>query len=514
MQRCFVIALLGLAACVRAAPGHEERIAELVAAGEVVAAWQHARGWAEQAPDSRAAPVACGDLAVRCGAFDEAVDCYETALFMGETAEVAVRLGDALLELGREDEALHVYRRALELDDRFAPAHVGIGRVHAADADRRFEARLSLTTGLQLDPDSPDALTAIAELDLLEGVSGAFQALGAVVERFPDFARVRLVLGRLLARWGQAVAARAHWREYVRLEPARPETWLLENGLLPVAETPLAIRGSFFVFSPDGTAIAYSGAGATARQQILTVPADDPQVPHVVCEVDETPSGLSWSPDGGRIAFRTLKQVEDAARRQWEYSLYTVAAEGGEPRRIYVGSYIGVPAWTPDGKRLCFDTVVSRRGRLIAVLDDMPEAEPEPLITPPRGYTFQSIMLGRETGAVITTALRTTPQRDWNLLLYPPGDLTTPQTLHVTPGDLLYPVFTPDERTVLFLERTAQRRHDICALPVSDEPPRPRVMLRGAYFAACPPSVSADGRRMLVYAQGGVALVTLAGLED
>ena len=490
------------------------RIASLVKAGQIEKAFAEAGEWVAATPDSREALEICGGLAIRCGAYEDAADCYEAALFYAETSEAAVGLGDALLELGRRDAALQSYRHALDINDREFLAHVGIGRVFMVGPDEQLEARVSLGAALGIAPDNPAALTALAELDLSEGLADrAWETLTEVTRAAPEMAPARLLAGKTLAQRGQLTTARQHWREYIRLEPARPESWLLEHNLFPIGQRELGVSGSFFRFSPDGKRIAHAGAGATARQQIIVIPSASPQSPTVVCTVQERLIGLAWSPDGSRLALRSYKKVTEGGKDRWDYSIWTAPSTGGGLRSIHTGRYVGVPAWMPDGKRLCFDGQIARRGRGMLVADDEPDATPDTLIEPPRGHSVQWAFPDNKGDAMIATSVSYGDARAWNLLLYDMSKRSAPLTIYSTENPLYYPVFTPDNAAIIFLERDGERTYSLYALPVSGERERPRIMLRGAYYAS-PPSMTPDGRQLLVYVRGGAAIVSLAGLRE
>src|SRR5580765_1274597 len=58
------------------------------------------------------------------------------------------------------------------------------------------------------------------------------------------------------------------------------------------------------------------------------------------------------SPDGSRIAY----VVQSMDRESYEYrrSIWLVAADGGEPRRLTAGPNDHTPRWSPDGHALAF----------------------------------------------------------------------------------------------------------------------------------------------------------------
>ena len=59
-------------------------------------------------------------------------------------------------------------------------------------------------------------------------------------------------------------------------------------------------------------------------------------------------SGPAWSPGGKTIAF--------AARWETGNGVYTVPAEGGKPTKVYDQQGACEPHWSPDGKRLVYET--------------------------------------------------------------------------------------------------------------------------------------------------------------
>jgi Flp pilus assembly protein TadD len=109
----------------------------------------------------------------------------------GTPAEQAARQGQDLLEEGRLDEALDLYREARESHPDLAPFHHGVGlALHRLE--RPAEAETPLRRAIELDPE--------------EG-------------------RFHLVLGHVLFELGRPEEAVAEYREMTRLEPMNAEGW-------------------------------------------------------------------------------------------------------------------------------------------------------------------------------------------------------------------------------------------------------------------------------------------------
>lgn len=109
-------------------------------------------------------------------------------------------------------------------------------------------------------------------------------------------------------------------------------------------------------FSPDGSWLAYY---SKMRGGIWVVPATGGKVK----QLTEFGSRPAWSPDGSSIAFQSdpLNDLGVGVRNAMPPStIWIVSSEGGEPRQLtQIGNPAGghgAPSWSPDGKRILFDT--------------------------------------------------------------------------------------------------------------------------------------------------------------
>jgi len=103
-------------------------------------------------------------------------------------------------------------------------------------------------------------------------------------------------------------------------------------------------------FSPDGKSIAFTGEYGGNRD-IYVIPADGGEPRRLTWhpEVDEV---IGWTPDGKRIIYRSRAGNETTSGFEWH--LFTVAAEGGEPEAMPIG-IAGRIAIDPTTKRVAFN---------------------------------------------------------------------------------------------------------------------------------------------------------------
>ena len=103
-------------------------------------------------------------------------------------------------------------------------------------------------------------------------------------------------------------------------------------------------------WSPDGRRIAFVNQRATGDDEIWTIAADGSDPRQVTNTLDNF--APAWSPDGGRIAFYGFGR--DGIH------IYSIRADGGDLRQLTFGAGVDTrPTWSPDGSRMAF---LSSRG--------------------------------------------------------------------------------------------------------------------------------------------------------
>jgi tetratricopeptide (TPR) repeat protein len=131
--------------------------------------------------------------------------------------------GDALLEKGKLDRAIAVYRQALQIDPDLPEAHFGLGL--ALDAQGKLdEAIAELREAIRLDPGLTAAHINLGSALRQQGeLEEAIAVCRAATRLAPDNALAHYNLGLALGARGDRPEAVAAYREAIRLKPDFPD---------------------------------------------------------------------------------------------------------------------------------------------------------------------------------------------------------------------------------------------------------------------------------------------------
>lgn len=169
---------------------------------------------------------------LRCRACEMAVD----------RADWWLELGLSLQDLGRTDEAVAAYGRALTVDPRFARARAALATTYAARGDAET-AEAEFRLALRAAPDLDSARQSLCRL--LLGQGRVYDALALVQEGLTTRTKAPVLLGCLgsvyeaLGETGRAMAA---YEAQARAAPKDPAAWLsLGRMALTRRDTPRAI---------------------------------------------------------------------------------------------------------------------------------------------------------------------------------------------------------------------------------------------------------------------------------
>jgi tetratricopeptide (TPR) repeat protein len=272
----------------QAAPGQRLALAQRFAdAGAFEEALEQVGAVAQTDPEAPAIQEWRGDLLMRTGNAYRALEALEKA-FENErarTPNLMAKLGDAMAALGRNEEALKRYARAVSEDASYLYPHARAARVFLAEG-REGEAADALVKSLpKLEDPVEEALLKARTLHREGLVGPAIVELRRAVDRFPDQTSLRVSLARLYQEAGKLDRARElieSWRasdpesaaplvERARLEalagqPDRAVEWLKKAEPLAEPELAGAVRSTTIFTGPR----ANDALRRTAREFAIT----------------------------------------------------------------------------------------------------------------------------------------------------------------------------------------------------------------------------------------------------
>jgi tetratricopeptide (TPR) repeat protein len=172
-----------------------------------------------------------GLQAMNEGRLDDAVSAFRRSLSLDPSARRAYRLGDALFQQGKTQEAIEYLRKATQMSPSFLSARIELAKAlesvddpSAQDEWRKAEllARL-FATDEQQEPHAVDAAidkynSAVSLMH--EGkLTSAAEGFRSTIKLAPDLAEAHYALGVILMHQGDHPGAKKEFTTVVRLEP-------------------------------------------------------------------------------------------------------------------------------------------------------------------------------------------------------------------------------------------------------------------------------------------------------
>lgn len=168
-------------------------------------------------PDYVDAATNLGNVLTALGNHGEAADCYERVLAQATSAEAHYNLGSAWARIGRLDDAIVQFERALTLKGDLVGAHNNLANALVAQG-RPDQALAHFERAIALDPKLIQAHanlgTVLLSLGRLEPAAAALERALALA---PDFADAHTNLGNVFLALGRLPEAEARYRRALAL---------------------------------------------------------------------------------------------------------------------------------------------------------------------------------------------------------------------------------------------------------------------------------------------------------
>ena len=165
-----------------------------------------------------------GNALLKMGRADEAMVHYQKALEIKPGfAEAHNNLGNVMLKMGRVDEAIAHCQRALQINPDFAGAHNNLGNA-LLQKGRVDEAFAQYQLALQINPESVEAHINLGSALLKKGdVDEAIAQYQQALEINPESAEAHNNLGTVLLQKGRVDEAIAHYQKALQITPDNSE---------------------------------------------------------------------------------------------------------------------------------------------------------------------------------------------------------------------------------------------------------------------------------------------------
>jgi len=188
-------------------------------AGQLVAAEACYRQVLAAQPNLAEGHFRLGDALMDQGKFDEAVAAYRCAIGLKSNyAEAHSNLGNALIAQGKLDEAIAAYRQAIGIKPDLAETHSNLGGGLAAQG-KLEEAVSAYRQAIDIKPDFAGAHSNLGLILTGQGkLDEAIAACRRAIAIKPDFAKAYSNLGNALSGQGKLDEAVAAHRQAIRID--------------------------------------------------------------------------------------------------------------------------------------------------------------------------------------------------------------------------------------------------------------------------------------------------------
>lgn len=298
--------------------------------------------------------------------FDEARNSYARICeIVPDDADSWLMLGAIEGELGRPQEALTAVRRAIDLDGRFAEAHLTLAHLLLGAGDVAG-ARVSATRATEIDPEYGEAhLLGGALNGQLGDYAAAVSASKRAVQLLPESSEALANLGNALNQLGQFAEAESAYRKALHMQPGRIELLSgLGNVLAGLGQADEAIEVlERAKLSQADYADVYTGLGAAW----LSKGEFEKALTHFQQRLELTP-GFSLGKVHQGVALRGLGRTEEA-----EASFSDALASGDASTMPLAWNMMGtvrVEEGKPEEALACYERALELNPDYVVALDN------------------------------------------------------------------------------------------------------------------------------------------------
>ena len=204
------------------------------------------------------------------GKLEEAIEAYTKAISLKpDFAEAYNNMGNVLQEQGKLEEALEAYKKALSIKPNNSEAYNNMGNA-LQDIGKLEEATVAFNKAISLKPDNADAYYNIGNVFRNQGkLEEALEVYKKAISIKPDYAEVYNNMGIVLKNQGRLEEAIEIFRKAISIKPAFAEAYnnmgfaLKDQGKLDDA---IEAYSKAFSIKPD-YANAYNNMGIVLKDQ-------------------------------------------------------------------------------------------------------------------------------------------------------------------------------------------------------------------------------------------------------